>query len=91
VLLLFADQAALRHFGAATAALPDLEAEIAANAPVQFGIFEEAEVQIQRAREEATRRCRPSQPHWRELKQRLKNEKGGGRGPQIYTFPPMGE
>lgn len=56
VLLLFADQAALRHFGAATAAMPDLEAEIAASTPTQLGIFEAPEVQLQRAREEATKR-----------------------------------
>jgi len=56
VLLLFADQAALRHFGAATAAIPDLESEIAASAPVQYGFFEDAEVQVQRAKEETTRR-----------------------------------
>lgn len=41
VLLLFADQAALRHFGAATAVLPDLEEEVAANIPAQGSLFED--------------------------------------------------
>lgn len=57
VLLLFADQAALRHFGAATAPLPDVEAEIAASTPIQFGFFDDPDAQVQQAREEATARA----------------------------------
>ena len=55
VLLLFADQAALRHFGVATASALDVEAEIAARTE-QFGLFEAPEAQLSNARKEVQAR-----------------------------------
>ena len=46
VFLLFADQAALRHFGAATALAPDLEEAVSARIPQQQSLFgDDAEVE----------------------------------------------